>query len=66
MKTEIAFILDRSGSMEPIRTAAMATFTRKDLALRAKKSGLATPQQLQDAKAPMSEILQEEDQKRRP
>ncbi len=56
-----AFTADAAGQQ-----AAMATFSRKDLALRAKKSGLATPEQLHDAEAPMSQILREEDQKRRP
>lgn len=45
--------------------AAMASFSRKSLASRAKKFGHATANQLHDADAPMSEILQEEDSKRR-
>lgn len=46
--------------------AAMASVSRKSLASRAMKAGNATAQQLQDAAAPMSEIVREEDQKRRP
>ncbi len=45
--------------------AAMASFSRKSLASRAKKFGHATAEQLHDAEAPMSDIVQEEDQKRR-
>jgi uncharacterized protein YegL len=55
-----AYLADAAGS-----SAAMASFSRKSLATRAKKSGFATPEQLHDAQAPMSDILQEEDQKRR-
>jgi hypothetical protein len=55
-----AYLADAAGSQ-----AAMASFSRKSLATRAKKSGSATPDQLHDAEAPMSEIVQEEDQKRR-
>ncbi|QTN33664.1 VWA domain-containing protein [Akkermansiaceae bacterium] len=55
-----AYLADAAGSQ-----AAMASFSRKSLASRAKKSGLATPEQLHDADAPMSDILREEDQKRR-
>jgi len=56
-----SFTADEAG-----QHAAMAGVSRKVLASRAKKSGLATPEQLHDADAPMSEILHEEDQKRRP
>ena len=52
MKTELAFILDRSSSME-------------SLATRAKKFGTATAEQRQDAEAPMSDIVREEDTKGR-
>jgi len=55
-----AFMADAAG-----QGAAMASFSRKSLATRAKKSGTATPDQLQDAEAPMSNIVQEEDTKRR-
>jgi hypothetical protein len=45
--------------------AAMASFSRKSLATRAKKSGHATNEQLHDADAPLENIVREEDQKRR-
>ena len=45
--------------------AAMASFSRKSLASRAKKYGHATAEQLHDAEAPMSDIVREEDTKRR-
>lgn len=45
--------------------AAMASFSRKSLGTRAKKSGHATAGQLADADAPLESIVREEDQKRR-
>lgn len=45
--------------------AAMASFSRKSLATRAKKSGYATADQLADADAPMQSIFREENIKRR-
>ena len=45
--------------------AAMASFSRKSLASRAKKFGHATAEQLHDADAAMSDIVREEDQRRR-
>ncbi len=45
--------------------AAMASFSRKSLGTRAKKSGHATAEQLADADAPLQNIVREEDQKRR-
>lgn len=56
-----SFVADDSG-----QRAAMASFSRKSLSTRAKKFGQASPQQLQDAEAPLSNIVHEEDQKRRP
>ena len=45
--------------------AAMASFSRKSIGTRAKKSGHATREQLEDADAPLQQIVSEEDQKRR-
>jgi len=47
------------------QSAAMASFSRKSLASRAKKSGHASAEQLADADAPLENIVREEDQKRR-
>lgn len=55
-----SFVADDAG-----QHAAMASFSRKTLATRAKKSGHATLQELADADAPLENILREEDQKRR-
>ncbi|MEP2775335.1 MAG: hypothetical protein ABJQ29_01230 [Luteolibacter sp.] len=54
------YMADAAGS-----SAAMSSFSRKTLASRAKKYGHATAEQLHDAEAPMADILQEEDTKRR-
>jgi hypothetical protein len=54
------FEADAAGS-----SAAMSSFSRKTLASRAKKSGLATAEQLHDADAPLADIVHEEDQKHR-
>jgi Mg-chelatase subunit ChlD len=55
-----SFVADTAG-----QEAAMASFSRKSIGTRARKSGYATPEQLADADAPLQNILHEEDQKRR-
>jgi hypothetical protein len=55
-----SFVADDAG-----QEAAMASFSRKSLATRAKKSGRASQEQLHDADAPLENIVREEDQKRR-
>jgi uncharacterized protein YegL len=55
-----SFVADDAG-----QEAAMASFSRKSLATRAKKSGHASQEQLHDADAPLENIVREEDQKRR-
>ncbi len=54
------FVADGAG-----QEAAMASFSRKAIGTRARKSGQATPEQLADAAAPLETIVREEDQKRR-
>lgn len=55
-----AFAADSIG-----QSSAMAGISRKTLATRAKKFGYASQQQLEDGAKPMSDLVQEEDQKRR-
>ncbi len=47
------------------QAAAMASISRKQIASRAKKYGMASDEQLRDADAPLDTILKEEDGKRR-
>lgn len=54
------FVADAAG-----QHAAMASFSRKSLGTRAKKSGHASAEQLADADAPLEDIVREEDRKRR-
>ena len=54
------FVADAAG-----QHAAMASFSRKSIGTRARKSGHATAGQLADADAPLESIVREEDQKRR-
>jgi hypothetical protein len=54
------FVADEAGQQ-----AAMASFSRKSISTRARKSGHATVEQLADADAPLESIVREEDQKRR-
>lgn len=54
------FVADEAG-----QGSAMAGISRKTLASRAKKFGYANQQQLEDEAKPMSDLVREEDEKRR-
>ncbi len=55
-----SYVADAAG-----QHAASAAFSRKSQASRARKFGYTTEEQLHDSRAPMSDILSEEDRKRR-